>query len=280
MTQVQSSNAVDGCYRPFPVDPLNPSHARTAMHWGKAVFENMTYRITMGDDNTISIKNRHTRENYQAWGDPHMNVDGQHAFDFWGTTTLKLEDGTKLTIETTPSANNPNVTLSSKVTITNGDYGVQISGIDTDKTGTLKINEAKGWGKVLDCAVDDGTVLQRNATCKSFVAVDDSGLVRNVDQTYINETAPFKGGADKLQNQFKDAFRVLGGLLSIRFAGVFLGTLANANRNSSERHAAPTFDAQAQVALHFDLTLSRWQACATTSEQMTARRANEFAASS
>jgi len=262
MTQVQSSNAVGGCYRPYPVDPLNPSHARTAMHWGKAVFENMTYRITMGDDNTISIKNRHTRENYQAWGDPHMNVDGQRAFDFWGTTALKLEDGTKLTIETTPSDINPNVTLLSKVTITNGDYGVQISGIDTNKTGNLKINEAKGWGKVLDCAVDDGTVLKQNAPDKNFVAVDDSGLVRNVDQMYITETAPFKGRADNLQSQFKDAFRVLGGLLSIRFAGVFLGTLANAGGNSGEKYAAPapTFDSRAQATLHLDMTLSRWQA--------------------
>ncbi len=228
MTAIQT-NVNTGVVGPaIPFDPANPTNASTTMQGGRAVFENDNYRITAGDNNEVNITNKHTGETYQIWGDPHVNVDGQHAFDFWGTTTFKLEDGTNVTIQTTPWANNPNATLASKVTITNGDYGVQISGVDTNKTGDLKIDEAKGWGEVLDWAVDDGNVLQENPAGKGFVAVDDNGMVRKVDQQYINQTDLTKGGADKLQNQFKDAFRLLGGLLSISFAGMFLGALAKA----------------------------------------------------
>jgi len=225
MTAIQT-NVNTGVVGPaIPFDPANPTNASTTMQGGRAVFENDNYRITAGDNNEVNITNKHTGETYQIWGDPHVNVDGQHAFDFWGTTTFKLEDGTNVTIQTTPWANNPNATLASKVTITNGDYGVQISGVDTNKTGDLKIDEAKGWGQTLDWAVDDGNVLQENPAGKGFVAVDDNGIVRKVDQQYINQTDLTKGGADKLQNQFKDAFRALGGLLSISFVGVFLGAL-------------------------------------------------------
>ena len=228
MTQLQpnlafANAAMSGLCRP-PIDPCNPSGASTRMEGGKAVFENDHYRITCGDDNEVLIQNKCTGETYRAWGDPHMDVDGKHAFDFWGTTTLQLDDGTKVTIETTPWSNNPGMTFASKVTITNGDYGVQVSGVDTNKTGDLRINEAQGWGRVLDAVVDDGNVLQENRCGGGFVAVDDFGRLRAVDQNFINDTDLQKGGA--LADQFKDAFRLLSGLISIAFAGAFLRAIA------------------------------------------------------
>ena len=211
-----------GCWRPH-VDPCNPTNAGTRMEGGKAVFENDNYRITCGDDNEVMVCNKNTGETYRAWGDPHMDVDGQHAFDFWGTTTLALDDGTKVTIETTPWDSNKNMTLASKVTITNGDYGVLVSGIDTNKTGDLRIDEAKGWGSVLDAVVDDGNVLQENRCGSGFVAVDACGRVHKVDQGYIDATDLQKGGA--LTERFKDAFRLFSGLLAIRFLGAVIKQL-------------------------------------------------------
>jgi hypothetical protein len=201
----------------------NPTHASTTMQGGKAVFENDNYRISAGDDNTINVQNKHTGESYQVWGDPHVNVDGQHAFDFWGTTTFTLEDETKITIDTVPAGNN--MTLASKMTITNGDYGVQVSGIDTNKCGDLKIDEAKGWGSLLDAAVDDGNVLQENPAGKGFLGIDEGGQIRAVDQNYINHTDLQKGGKSQDNPLFQrlfQAFENMSGLISAHFHGSFL----------------------------------------------------------
>lgn len=227
-----------GCLPPPCKDPANPTNASTRMEGGQAVFENDNYRITAGDNNTVTICNKHTGETYQAWGDPHMKIDGQQAFDFWGTTTLKLEDGTKVTIETTPWDNNPNMTLSSKITITNGDYGAQISGIDTNKTGDLHIDETTGWGSVLDAVVKDGNTIHENPAGQGFLGIDGDGNIKKVDQNYINDTDLLKGGgqvnqgatqapgADRLADFAQAAFQAFSGLMSMSFLGGFLSGFA------------------------------------------------------
>ena len=203
-------------------DPANPTNASTSMQAGKVCFENDNYRITMGDDNTVNIYNKNTGESYLAWGDPHMNVDGQHAFDFWGTTTLSLDDGTKVTIETTPWLNNPEMTLSSKVTITSGDYAVQVSGIDTNQIGDLKFEEGKGWGGLADLLVADGNVIYENPFGKGFLGLE-GGQIQQVDQGYINKTDLSKSA--NLQALAADAFAQMVGLLSVGFMGSFMGAL-------------------------------------------------------
>lgn len=219
---------INGCNHPprhcGPQGPSsnNPTNARTSMQGGQAVFENDNYRITAGDNNTITVNNKNTGETYKVWGDPHVNVDGKQAFDFWGTTTFKLEDGTKITIDTVPSGSD--MTLASKMTITNGGYGVQVSGIDTNKAGDLKIDEAKGWGGVLDAVVDDGNVLHENPAGKGFLGIDQGGQIRAVDQNYINHTDLQKGGKSQdnpLFERLYDAFQNLGGLRSAHFDGCF-----------------------------------------------------------
>lgn len=83
-----------------------PGTHRTAD--GKVQFENENYRITADDNNEVVIHNKATGENYRIWGDPHVEVDGRHAFDFWGRTTFVLDDGTRVTIATTPWAEGNN----------------------------------------------------------------------------------------------------------------------------------------------------------------------------
>jgi hypothetical protein len=213
----------------------NPSHASTTMQNGQAVFENDHYKITADDNNTVTITNKQTGAVYQASGDPHVSVNGQHQFDFWGTTTFNLDDGTKVTIQTTPWTANPNADLSSKVTITNGSYGVEITGVDSNTHGDLAINEAAGWGHTLDWAVDDGNEINENATGNGFVAMDAQGNSHAVDQNWINATDVLKNpslaqsgpGAGNPQHQianaYKEAFRILEGLVSIVFHGHFGG---------------------------------------------------------
>lgn len=212
-----STTASSFCGRPC-FDPANPTNASTSMQGGKVCFENDNYRITMADDNTVHVFNKNTGEDYLAWGDPHMNIDGEHVFDFWGTTTLSLDDGTKVTIETTPWAHNPEMTLSSKVTITSGDYAVQVSGIDTNQVGDLKFEEGAGWGGLADLLVADGNVIYENPFGKGFLGLD-GGQIQKVDQSYINRTDLSKSA--NLQARAADAFAQLTGLLSVGFIGSF-----------------------------------------------------------
>ncbi|MCH7345094.1 DUF1521 domain-containing protein [Pelomonas sp. CA6] len=209
---------------PGGVVSTNPTNAHTSMQGGKAVFENDNYRIVAGDNNEINIHNKKTGEDYKIWGDPHVNIDGQHSFDFWGTTTFQLNDGTKLTVQTVDAGNG--MTLASKLTITNGDYAAQISGIDTNKVGDLKVDEGLGWGRVLDGAVADGNTLLENATGKGFVAVDGNGQLRQVDQAYINATDLKKGGAAlESQQEMAQLMRAafgMSGLISIVMTGLLL----------------------------------------------------------
>jgi len=214
----------------------NPSHASTTMQNGQAVFENDHYKITADDNNTVTITNKQTGAVYQASGDPHVSVNGQHKFDFWGTTTFNLDDGTKVTIQTTPYAANPNADLSSKVTITNGSYGVQITGVDSNTHGDLAIHEEAGWGNTMDWAVNDGNEIEENATGNGFVATDAQGGTHAVDQNWINATdvlknpsraqpGPAAGGTpqQQLADAYKEAFRILDGLVNIVFHGQFGG---------------------------------------------------------
>lgn len=244
MTTIQSASAVSlTATSAAAIDTSNPTNASTRMVGGKAVFENDNYRITAGDNNEVRIFNKKTGEDYKIWGDPHVNIDGKHAFDFWGTTTFALEDGTKVTIETVPFQNNKNMTLASTVNITNGDYGVQISGVDTNKVGDLKINEAAGWGEVLDWTHADGNVLQENPAGKGFLAVDAQGNIHKVDQAYINKTDLKLNptGAQPQPPAFQPAaefarnlFAMFSGLLSATFTGAFMSALANAGNDRPE----------------------------------------------
>ena len=262
----------------------NPTNAHTSMQGGKAVFENDNYRISAGDNNEVTIFNKNTGESYRVWGDPHVDVDGKHTFDFWGTTTFNLNDGTKLTFETVPAGNN--MTLASKLTITNGDYGAKISGIDTNTTGDLKVEEANGWGRTLDQYTADGNTLLENGAGKGFLAVDGSGKVVNVDQTYINATDLQKGGAGKAQQQqqqlaaqlFAGAFSSMSGLLSISLAGALLRSLGGGDDGGSRpqtgghSHGGGSWGSvgggfggntgagqfSLNLELSFSLTLTRW----------------------
>jgi hypothetical protein len=260
----------------------NPSHASTTMQNGQAVFENDNYKITADDNNTVTITNKHTGAVYQASGDPHVSVNGQHKFDFWGTTTFNLDDGTKVTIQTTPYAANPNADLSSKVTITNGSYGVQITGVDSNTKGDLAIHEAAGWGNTLDWAIDDGNEIYESAAGNNLVGLDAAGNEHAVDQNWINATdilknpnanhnaAPVAGSANQqLGAAYRDAFRMLDSLVSIVFRGAFNGNVgASGNGHAHADHGGyhdvepqrprPTFEPWIGGGLiaHADLTVN------------------------
>jgi hypothetical protein len=222
VTKIDSNISTAHCCPPscHGADQTNPSNASTSMQGGQAVFENKNYHITANDNGSVTIKNKETKEEYEVWGDPHVKVDGEQAFDFWGKTTFALDDGTKVTIDTTPfKGNDAGMTEASRVTITNGDYGVRIDGVASGTQGDLKINEAAGYGRELDAVTTDGNVLQENPSGKGFLAVDEHGKIKKVDQDYINSTDSIKTG--KLEDKYADAMEKFKSLISIAFEGIF-----------------------------------------------------------
>ncbi|WP_404334999.1 DUF1521 domain-containing protein [Sphingomonas sp. MMS12-HWE2-04] len=127
--------------------------------------------IDLGDGYTLQLDERNsemvihdanTGETTKIWGDPHVDVNGEHKFDFWGTTTFTLGNGTKLTINTEQFAGNPNMYVASGVTITKGNQAIQVEGLSQNKLGDLSVSMSNN-GYALDSATRDGFVLEQGA---------------------------------------------------------------------------------------------------------------------
>lgn len=128
------------------------------------------YSMQLNENNSeITIFNANTNESTKIWGDPHVEVDGKHAFDFAGTTTFELENGTKVTIGTEQWGGNPDAYVASDVTITKGDQAVVVSGISQNKLGDLSIAMSQN-GRAIDAATRDGYVLKENAAGSGWIS--------------------------------------------------------------------------------------------------------------
>lgn len=122
------------------------------------------YTLNFNEHNSeITIKNSNTGEETRIWGDPHVEIDGKHAFDFWGTTTFTLDNGTKITINTEQWGGNPDAYVASQVVITKGDQAVTVNGISQNTIGDLSITMSQN-GRALDRATRDGYTLHENAS--------------------------------------------------------------------------------------------------------------------
>ncbi len=120
------------------------------------------YRLEIDERNSqMTVFNDKTGERTKIWGDPHVEVDGKHAFDFWGTTTFTLENGTKITVNTEQWKGNPNAYVASQVVITKGDNAMVIDGISQNQLGDLSVTMGQN-GYALDSAHRDGFTLHEN----------------------------------------------------------------------------------------------------------------------
>ena len=64
-------------------------------------------------------------------GDPHVSVNGKHAFDFKKNSSFVLGDGTKISVDTTPYGNGATVTKG--IHIQSGNQRVSFDGLNTGK---------------------------------------------------------------------------------------------------------------------------------------------------
>jgi len=108
------------------------------------------------------ITNMETGNSFESWGDPHLNVNGDHKADFMGNISFELKDGTKITLGTTDERTVNGMTLTDQVTITNttGDnnFGAQVSNIGDKEKGNLERTVTHDGGFVMDLKAYDGAV--------------------------------------------------------------------------------------------------------------------------
>jgi hypothetical protein len=203
--------------------------AHTQWSGGRVNFENLNYLISAGEDSHVWVVNKNTEEQYLAWGPPQLWVDGAQAFRFSGNTSLALHDGTLLTLTTQPLADDPLVTAINKVTITQGDYGVEIFGLAAQDSEDLRFTETQRYGWLLDAAVGDGNVVYENDSGAGFVGnnlqtVDGPAVWVPVDQAYIDATDLARLG--ELAGTRGSAFVSLSTVMSVTFGGIFRGPIA------------------------------------------------------
>lgn len=144
-----------GCFPTIPEPRAN---------WTVQTTGQSTANIDLGDgyklqiderSSQMTILNTATGQSTRIWGDPHVDVNGQHKFDFWGTTTFTLANGTKITINTEQWKGNPNAYVASQVVITKGDNAIIVDGISQNKIGDLSISMS-GNGRAIDAKHRDG----------------------------------------------------------------------------------------------------------------------------
>ncbi len=166
---VRCGIARGGCVKPGRGDCVMPE---PKAQWTAKVDSTNTAKIDLGDgyrleiderSSQIMILNDKTGEKTRIWGDPHVEIDGKHAYDFWGTTTFTLENGTKITINTEQWGGNPNAYVASQLVITKGDNAIIVDGVSQNKLGDLSVSMSNN-GEMIDAVTRDGYTLHENAT--------------------------------------------------------------------------------------------------------------------
>ncbi|MEM6909163.1 MAG: DUF1521 domain-containing protein [Pseudomonadota bacterium] len=216
-----------GIFPPVLVPPGPPQAEWTAQLTGEHTGE-----IDLGDGYTLQlderkseiyIKNANTGEVTRIWGDPHVDVDGKRVFDFWGTTTFTIENGTKVTINTEQWGGNPNAYVASQVVITQGSNAIVVDGISQNQMGDLEISMSNN-GYAIDAAHRDGFVLHENATGSSWRSeyTGEVATQKDLDATRVGRefgpgsTMPSLGESAEMIGQFL----MLGVLSSLMGAGL------------------------------------------------------------
>lgn len=175
-----------GCVRPAaePFTASMPQDGKCSVDLGDG------YTMTINERNSEIIIKDAQGNTTQIWGDPHVNVNGQHVGDFYGTTTFELNNGTKITINTEPWKGNANAYVASQVVVTRGAQALTIDGVSQNQLGDVKVTMG-GNGYALDARTADGLMLNERADGKGWTS---SLTGQNVTQADFNTTKPGQGG--------------------------------------------------------------------------------------
>lgn len=191
---------------------------------GRATIDLGSYTLAINERSSeIVLTNKETGERSRIWGDPHFDTDGDGRtdVDFWGTITLNLDDGTKITINTTPWKGNENMTVSSTLTITNGDQAIVVDGLDQNSIGDMTIEQSSN-GAFLDTFTGDGFNLYENSNGEGWM-VQDGLWMREVTQADMNKTKNMESDFSPVETLRAMSYSFSSGLLMGMLSSMFFG---------------------------------------------------------
>lgn len=179
---------------------------------GAASVDTGQYIITCSDNGVVTVTNKATGETYTVSGDPHvdMNGDGVTDFDFKGTMTIELDDGTKITMTTVPWGDSGQ-TVVSTVTVTQGNQGVTFTGVDPNTTGDLAVEYSSTDGAEMDAEVDDGMTVEENEDGSGFLTADGELVTQDYVTGYEDGTPWDESRGSQGKQDYSDANATNGG---------------------------------------------------------------------
>lgn len=186
------------------------------------------------DENSSSatITDANTGQTTQIWGDPHVVVNGQHQFDFYGTTTFTLPNGTKITVNTQQSQSNPDVYYAESLTITKGSQGMTVTGLSEQTKGDLSITMGQD-GYALDNETADGYVLDEKTDGSGWTSAYTG---QDATQADLDNTRP--GSAFETLQQLSGLFsQFLAGAALFGFAAELGAAISREGQSHGHGHA-------------------------------------------
>lgn len=132
----------------------------------------------------VFVANAETGETMLVWGAAAIALDGAEAARFWGTTSVELGNGTKITMETAADAVVADLFRLDRLTVTRDERAMVITGIAETTLGDLAVTQSLN-GEAIDDATRDGLTIVTDLTGRWS---DEYGNA--VTQAVLDQTAP------------------------------------------------------------------------------------------
>lgn len=170
----------------LPAISGEPAFEVTAIAVGSVMFDlGDGYSLSIDEaQSAVLVANAATGETMLVWGAAQLSLDGADAARFWGTTSVELGNGTRITMETIADATVADLFRLDKLTVTNGARAMVITGVAETSLGDLAIVQSLD-GEAVDAATRDGLTIVTDVTGRWS---DEYGNA--VTQAILDQTAP------------------------------------------------------------------------------------------
>lgn len=170
----------------LPAVSGEPAFEVKAIAIGGVVFDlGDGYSLSIDEaQSAVFVANAETGETMLVWGAAQLALDGAEAGRFWGTTSVELGNGTKITMETVVDAAIVDLFRLDKLTVTRDDRAMVITGIAETTPGDLAITQSLD-GEAIDAATRDGLTIVTDLT-----GGWSDEYANAVTQAILDETAP------------------------------------------------------------------------------------------